>query len=132
MESSLKHYGVLGMKWGFRRNTQDSSSADHQRSSEIKKKKLKNMSNEELRTLNTRLQLEKQYKDLNPSTMAKAKKVAGSVLNEVGKEQAKKYATMGLIAAGSYVVKTAFTKTNLGGLALKATSKVLGEALKHL
>lgn len=132
MESSLKHYGVLGMRWGFRRNSQDSSSADHQRSSDIKKKKLSNMSNEELRTLNTRLQLEKQYKDLNPTKMSRAKKAVGNILGQAGNEQTKKWVTAGMIAGGSYVVKRLYKETNFGTVGLKVISNVLGEVQKHL
>ena len=59
----LAHYGVLGMKWGVRRKSR-TPSADSAKAKAIRKKKVNEMSNQELRDLNNRLQLERQYKDL--------------------------------------------------------------------
>lgn len=59
----LAHYGVLGMKWGVRRKSR-TPSADSAKVKAIRKKKVNEMSNQELRDANNRLQLEKQYKDL--------------------------------------------------------------------
>lgn len=70
----LEHFGVKGMKWGFRKNadgkvektgrTAAPKSADAQRADEIRKKKVSEMSNEELQALNTRLSLEQNYASL--------------------------------------------------------------------
>lgn len=62
MDNELMHYGVLGMKWGRRkaRNTSD----DYKKSRSIKKKHVSEMSNQELKQLNERLQLEANYKNL--------------------------------------------------------------------
>ena len=59
----LAHYGVLGMKWGVRRKSR-TTSADSAKVKAIRKKKVNEMSNQELRDANNRLQLERQYKDL--------------------------------------------------------------------
>jgi hypothetical protein len=67
---SLYHYGVLGMRWGVRRaRPRTSSSKDYRQSRKLMKKGIKKLSTQDLRELNQRLQLEKQYKDLNPSTV---------------------------------------------------------------
>lgn len=58
----LYHHGVKGMRWGVRRKR--SMSEDAKRTATIKKKKIHEMSNNELRDANNRLQLESQYKQL--------------------------------------------------------------------
>lgn len=110
----LKHYGVLGMRWGRRhsgryngiapghvetfvkgkkiivdrravskaiknkigsqvpKKKEDDSSEDHKRKLDLAKKKIHQMSNIEIRTLNERLQLEKQHRDMNPKRSKKA------------------------------------------------------------
>lgn len=70
----LKHYGVLGMRWGVRKAQYDSNgrkkpknlyiSKDSKKVTNIRKKKVNQMSNQELKDANKRLQLEKQYNDL--------------------------------------------------------------------
>lgn len=85
MPKDIMHIGVLGMRWGRRKGrTSDSSSADHTRVSSLKKKKLNELSNEELKTFNTRKNLEKQYKTLNPSKLASGAKTVGKVLAVIG------------------------------------------------
>lgn len=66
----LAHYGVPGMKWGVRRKSR-TPSADSARVKAIRKKKVYEMSNDEIRDANNRLQLERQYKDLNKKKRAK-------------------------------------------------------------
>ena len=86
----LIHYGIPGMRWGRRSGgVSKSGSADHVKAKEIKKKKLKNMSNADLKTLNERMQLESQYKRLNPAKVNVGKKVLTEVLKEIGKETVK-------------------------------------------
>ena len=68
----LYHYGILGMRWGVRRGRKSVSgiktrkaktqpSEDSLRVQNIRKKKVKQMSNQELRDVNQRMQLENQY-----------------------------------------------------------------------
>lgn len=89
--TELKHVGVLGMKWGVRKKrTPDSS--DHTTSRQLKKKKVSQLSNEELKALTTRLQLEKQHRDLSASQVSRGQKILTSILASVGKQVARKYA----------------------------------------
>ena len=74
--NTLQHHGIKGQKWGVRRYRNEDGTltsagkkraktlSDSKRVKAIRKKKIKNMSNDELREANNRLQLERQYKDL--------------------------------------------------------------------
>lgn len=85
----LYHHGILGMRWGVRRyQTKDGSltslgkrhqkqqgwSKDAKYAAKLKKKKMSEMSNEELKKYNERRNLESNYKRLNPSKAAKITK----------------------------------------------------------
>ena len=78
----LMHFGVKGMKWGVRRyqnkdgtrirsSKKSRMSEDARTAKSLKKKKLNEMSNAELRKLNERQQLERAHKQLNKSQVAK-------------------------------------------------------------
>lgn len=116
MSNELYHYGILGMRWGVRRS-KSSSSKRAKRSKPMmdpsykkahSKKKIKYMSNDELREVNKRLNLEKNYSDLTRTkkrgkaavnafvstagTIAAVagayktyKKYGGEILNKIGK-----------------------------------------------
>jgi len=77
-QGTMKHYGVLGMKWGVRKSRTRSS--DSSTVQALKKKKTYELTNEELKTITNRLQLERQYKQLNPSTLDKAGKLVSGIL----------------------------------------------------
>lgn len=83
----LYHAGIKGMKWGVRRYQnkdgtltdagkkrrarQESQSEDARTASALKKKKVSEMSNAELKKLNERTRLEQEYSRLNPNTVQK-------------------------------------------------------------
>lgn len=74
VENFLAHYGVPGMKWGRRRSDAQLAKARESRSSDAneayeakakaKKSGVGSLSNNELQKVNTRMNLERQYKDL--------------------------------------------------------------------
>lgn len=66
-DEELMHFGVKGMKWGRRKSY--SMSSDHKNVSKLRKKKVPELTNKELETVNKRLNLEKSFKNLNPSTI---------------------------------------------------------------
>ena len=99
----LKHYGVLGMKWGVRRSQKQLAridrrakkkgwSEDAETAAKIKTKKLKQMSNADLKKLNERMRLENEYKNLNKQQKNAGKKFA----SEVGRELVKDYTKNGI------------------------------------
>ena len=94
MESNaLMHYGVLGMKWGVRKDRRSGSSRKRGKSSwsddarearAIKKKKVKQMSNAELKKLNERTRLEQEYSRLNPNAISKGWKMVVAAAGAMG------------------------------------------------
>lgn len=80
MAKDLKHIGILGMKWGVRK-AKGPSSSDHIMSRELRKKGINELSNDEIRKITTRLQLEKQIKDLNDADQKKGREFLQAILN---------------------------------------------------
>lgn len=87
-DNFLQHYGVKGMKWGVRkkrtRKRKRSYSKDYSESRRLKKRRVSELSNEQLRTLNKRMKLEEEYKRLNPSAVKRGLKVAGTIAGTLG------------------------------------------------
>ena len=100
MAGTLQHIGVLGMRWG--RRSAGKSSSDHTTAQALRKKKMHEMSNAELQTLSTRINLERNYKALNPTKLQKGQKAVASALTNYGKLT---------IAAGTVIAMAATGKT---------------------
>jgi len=83
-EKVVEHYGTKGMQWGVRKKR--SRSSESSAVSKLRKKKSFQLSNDELKKVNARLNLEKQYKQLNPSATAKAAKAVSGVLGNIAKQ----------------------------------------------
>mgnify|MGYP003396379070 FL=1 len=82
--AEITHIGVPGMKWGIRKRRSsgpDTSSEDHRVSRTIKTKKISEMSNDELKKLTTRLQLERQLKDLDSKNTSSGQKFVKEALS---------------------------------------------------
>lgn len=95
--NSLAHYGIKGMKWGVRRyqnkdgsytsagrNRRKTYSSDYEDTRELRKKSYKELSNEDLRKLNKRMNLESEYRRLNPQGIDKGKAIARDILATAG------------------------------------------------
>lgn len=94
--SELYHWGVPGMKWGVRRyqnkdgsltkagRKRQSMSQDAREADVLKRKKVSEMTNSELRKLNERRNLERNYRQLNPSTITKGIAIAGTTAAALG------------------------------------------------
>lgn len=104
-KEELTHWGVLGMHWGQGRESKSRSiSNDFKTAREIKRKHTSEMSNEDIRLLTTRLDLEKKLKDAQRGTPQKAR---GAVVSAIGK--AGTQVLTGLVVAGlTFGVKQAF------------------------
>ena len=91
----LYHYGILGMKWGVRReqnrlNRIDQKSKKKNWSSDtiefekLKTKKVSQMSNAELTKYNNRKNLERNYSQFNPNLAKRGLAIAGTVAAALG------------------------------------------------
>lgn len=118
----LYHYGVLGMKWGVRRTPAQlgkSTSSTKKKSKKKKpakpvpqkpvKKKLKDMSDDEIRAKISRLKLEKEFKDLErnvkSSETSKGKRFVLDVLEAAGKNVATQTAAYAMGAGVNQIAK---------------------------
>lgn len=87
MDNNLYHFGIKGMRWGHRKAKLSKSSKksklitseDYKQSRDWIKKGYKALSTKELQLLTNRLHLERQYKDLNPTSYKKGLNFVKSV-----------------------------------------------------
>lgn len=91
MSETLTHHGILGMRWGIRRTDAQLEKARGKLSSDdksSKKKKLSELTDEELSDRIKRLELEKRYRDLLkelvPQKSSKGKDFVLKVLERSG------------------------------------------------
>lgn len=68
--------GVKGMRWGVRKSSSDDSSAART----LKKRRANELSNDEIKKVVNRVNLEKQYKDVNPKGLGRGVKIVAGVL----------------------------------------------------
>lgn len=112
VETFLAHYGVKGMRWGRRKDRtaqavevkaspgrkvkakggkfhgpSDDAIIAATRRQQAKKSTTDSLSNQELQQLVTRMNLEQQYKNLNSNNVGVGKKVARTLLGQVGDKQ---------------------------------------------
>lgn len=127
--NELKHYGVPGMRWGHRKNPDDikrqrrDAKADDDGGEEhedykktIARKSLSSMSTKEIQEINTRIQAENQFKELNKTAFDRFKDKAKSVLVEVATNQAKSFINHYADAGRGLLQDTIDTKTPIGEL----------------
>lgn len=93
--NELKHYGILGMKWGVRR-TPEQLGHRKEKKDDFRRKDPKNMTDDELRKNLNRLQMEKQFESLAKKKSGKGKEFAQRALTTIG--------MMGVAAVGKAVV----------------------------
>ena len=62
MIKNIKHSGIKGMKWGVRKSREPTGSNDNKSFSTLKKKKIKDMSNDEIKEVAKRMRLINEYR----------------------------------------------------------------------
>lgn len=97
IEVDAVQYGVPGMKWGRRKSASGPGSGrpaskDHTRAESakqiVKKSGVKALSNDELKALTKRMELEQQLVKITPDSRAKkARKLVAGTLGQIGKQQ---------------------------------------------
>lgn len=87
----LKHYGILGMKWGRRKGNSSvtvvraTDSDDHNKRIALRQKRLSEMTNDELQAYTKRMTLEKSYKELSKSEISFGQKLVNDMINSAKK-----------------------------------------------
>lgn len=110
MEQYLVHYGIKGMKWGVRkarvsgttRPKRASQSADSKRAAKYEQRGIKSLSNDELKSLINRRQLEKQYRDIKKQDISKGQQVVERII------------TTGAASVGAALITKYITKRIVG------------------
>lgn len=103
--NELKHYGILGMKWGRRKGKSVVSSPGSKHHDYLEahtKESYKSMSTKKLKQINERLQAEKTYKELTTKQKKKGSNWVTNTLKNVGSQQLGK-------VLNKYVVPAAFS-----------------------
>lgn len=86
VERFIEHYGTKGMKWGVRKarasraGKTSKSSGESKSVAELRRKKPHELTNQQLQTVNTRLNLEQSYSRMNPSAIKRGTVGAAAIL----------------------------------------------------
>ena len=124
----LAHFGVRGMKWGVRKNRggsgsttdetgqtkQATSSNTHAKggSSSVKKVNIKELSDDELRRMINRMQMEQQLKQLTAAETKKGGSAINEILKTAGKQTAQQLATKAAMATALTLIGVAANKSS--------------------
>ena len=118
----LYHYGIMGQKWGLRRYQKPDGtrtaegkkrdgiekvkpSEDHIKSRESKSKSPEGLSNDELRKLNERLQLEAAYKNLTTEKIQKSESFVKKALKDAGGQALTEFSKGIMLGSAKLLVK---------------------------
>ena len=129
VDDVLAHFGVKGMKWGVRKNrasvtkarlTNQHGDYKHAHSATPNHK----LSNKELQRRVTRLNLEKQYRDLTAKPQSKYRKKLGEKYAENFANVTMKIAGADAGAAAGYAMKALLDKAVSGGFDASSAEKI--------
>lgn len=83
----IEHYGTRGMRWGIRkrrdevaRAKQFRGSTDAKRAKKLTKRPVSSLSNKQLKAVNERMNLEKNYSKLNPGKVKRGEQVVKTII----------------------------------------------------
>lgn len=121
VEKAIAHYGIKGMKWGVRRKRGRGGrvSSDYASSRKILKKKISQMSDDELRRINKRLEAESKLRKADPRLAAEGKRQVGKALSVFGA------GLIGGVAGAAATVSAKKIVEGSGKVASKVTPKVV-------
>ena len=114
VEDFLAHFGVLGMKWGVRRQSIGVTGARHvsveaatakNLQEQVRRSGTQSLSNRDLQTLVTRLNLERQYSQLNQQQVGQGRRFVNGILRDSGKALATGYILKYAPRGASFVAK---------------------------
>lgn len=130
-DGELCHYGVPGMRWGvrkarptssngsglFRRKSKTKPEAEQVKPQSVKKRKLSELSDEELKNKIARLDLEKRYKELsktvNPPKSTRGRDFTLRVIEKIGENVLTDIGTQaGATLLGEFINKSAGVKSD--------------------
>lgn len=115
----MRHHGILGMKWGVRRENPSSGGRGSTNRSKNEhddyltarsKKSIKTMSDNELRKSINRLQMEQQYSKLTQNKKSAGFKFVQDVLTNAAKQTATQYVSKYMTKGIDEVIKRASHK----------------------
>lgn len=139
--NEMYHHGIMGMKWGVRRyqnpdgtrtpagkkhearHNSPPSSKDHTQSRQAKAKGTDRLSNEELKKLNERLQLESTYKSLTASDIKKSESWVKDSLKTIGKNSLQAVGTGVLVGSAKLLIKEISPELAKAGFGIKDDKK---------
>jgi hypothetical protein len=81
--SPMEHSGVKGMHWGVRKAPRQSSS-DFKKTSNLRNRKTRELSNKQLQSVNARINMEQQYRRLNPTKIKTGQNMAKGIIAALG------------------------------------------------
>lgn len=85
VDDVLEHHGIKGQKWGIRHDPKTGRvTGDHRRVAELRKKPVSSLTNNQLKVANERLNLEQNFRRLNPTTVQKGHNTVKSILATAG------------------------------------------------
>lgn len=98
--NELYHHGILGQRWGVRRteaqlarSSKRTTSSKKVSTKEAERNKVKSMSDAELRQRINRIQMERQYSQLNKKGISAGQKFINEVFMNAAKQTATNYAS---------------------------------------
>ena len=136
--NELKHYGILGMKWGRRKGKSVVSSPGSKHRDYLEahtKESYKSMSTKKLKQINERLQAEKTYKELTSKQKKKGQNWVTNTLKNVGSQQLgkalNKYVVPAVFSFVASAAATYATSGRGGGNPYSRTVKAARKAYTH-